>query len=310
MTTKARIPILITWDVDPDRWTTLDRRRSALNLAMDLCQEFDIRSTFFITARFAHEYPDELQRMQVLGQEVGCHGLTHTDEEEYDRMSEVMQRAYIEEATSKLESTVGKSIRVFRSPRVKTSATTLRLLTGYGYLADSSVCSQRLDIVSSNLINLGWLLAPRRPYRPHHASAYKQGSLPIWEVPVSALIVPFTSKVLNVLGLPATRFLATLLCAESRCTGKPIVYLSHPTEFLSSSTQGNNRSRGRVFKPAVFSPRYIRTHGFLARNLLLRMEGKALFDCTRELFAYMASLPHVKFMTTSEYITEYLVEPI
>ncbi len=309
---KSKVPILITWDIDPDRWTTPDRRCCALNRALDLCQEFDIRSTFFITARFAHEYSGELQRMQALKQEIGCHGLTHTDEEEYDRMPEAMQRAYIEEATGTLETVVGNSIRAFRSPRVKTSAATLRLLAERGYLADSSICSQRLDVVSSNLINPGWLLAPRRPYHPHHANPYRRGSLSIWEVPVSALVVPFTSKVLNVLGLPATRVLLRLLCAESRRTGKPIVYLSHPTEFLSPSGKGKGGKGGeesRVFKLDFFSPRYIRTHGFLVRNLLLRMDGERLFDASREMFAYMASLPDVRFTTLSEYVIENLAGP-
>ncbi len=66
--------------------------------------------------------------MQALGQEIGCHGLTHTDEEDYDRMTLDMQRAYLEEATQKLAATAGAPILAFRSPRVKTSAHILKLL--------------------------------------------------------------------------------------------------------------------------------------------------------------------------------------
>jgi hypothetical protein len=94
-------------------------------------------------------------------------------------MSTSMQRSYIEEATKKLEKLVGSPILSFRSPRVKTSAQTLRLLSEYGYLADSSVCSQRVDFISSNLINGGWLSAPRQPYHPHRDNAFKRGDLPI-----------------------------------------------------------------------------------------------------------------------------------
>jgi peptidoglycan/xylan/chitin deacetylase (PgdA/CDA1 family) len=302
------VSVLITWDVDPDRWTTSDRRQQALSVTIDLCEELGIRSTFFITANFAHEYPAHIERMQTLGQEIGCHGLTHTDEEDYDRMPEEMQRAYIEEATSKLKAVVSSPIRAFRSPRVKISATTLRLLAEHGYLADSSVCSQRLDIISSNLVNKGWLLAPRRPYHPHHNSPFKQGNLPIWEVPLSAWVVPFTSKVLNVLGLPTMKILFRLLYAETRCTGKPIVYLCHPTEFLASTGKSKGRSVSRLFKPKFFSPHYIRTHGLLIRNLLLRMDGKTLFNNSRELFAYMASFPSVTFMTIREYVIRDLQE--
>lgn len=291
-----QVPVLITWDVDPDRWATYDRRQQALSMAIDLCEEFSIRSTFFITANFAHEYPAHIERMQTLGQEIGCHGLTHTDEEDYDRMPEKMQRSYIEEATQKLEAVVGKPILTFRSPRVKTSAHTLRLLAEYGYLADSSVCSQRVDFVSSNLINPGWIFAPRRPYRPHHTSAFRRGDVPIWEIPVSAMVLPFISGSLSVFGLRFMRAFFRLLYAESRYTGKPIVYLAHPPEFISS---GKRKSH---FTLKEFSPTYIRTHGFLIRNALYRMDGETRSNTTRELFAYMASFPGVTFMTSSEYV--------
>lgn len=293
---QKQVPVLITWDVDPDRWATYDHRQRALSMAIDLCEELGIHSTFFITANFAHEYADHIGRMQALGQEIGCHGLTHTDEEEYDRMSVEMQRAYIEEATPKLEAVVGTPILAFRSPRVKTSAHTLRLLAEYGYRVDSSVCSQRIDFLSSNLINSGWLVAPRRPYRPHHTSPFKRGDVPIWEIPVSAMVFPFISGSLNVFGLRFMKALFKLLYAESRYTGKPIVYLVHPPEFISS---GNRKSH---FMLKEFSPAYIRTHGFLIRKVFYRMDGETWLNATRALFAYMASFPGVTFMTSNEYV--------
>lgn len=295
------VPVLITWDVDPDRWTTPELRQRALTLALDLCAEYGVHATFFVTANHAHEYPVHIARMQAIGQEVACHGLTHGDEEDYNRMPEDMQRTYIHEATDKLERAAGMQVRAFRSPRVKTSATTLRLLSERGYLVDSSVCSQRLDLISSNLVNTGWLFAPRRPYHPHRANAFKRGDLPIWEVPISALLVPFISKALNALNLSAMKLVFRLLYAESRRTGKPIVYLSHPTEFIHTHGNSHGRSARQLLRPRFFSPRYIRTHGFLLRNLLLRMDGEALFDCSRKLFAYMASFPGVTFMSSSEY---------
>jgi len=292
----TRVPILITWDVDPDRWATAEHREQALARALGLCLEFGIRSTFFFTANFAYEYPDYLERMKATGQEIGCHGLTHTDEEDYNRMPVDMQRTYIREATQKLEAVVGAPIRLFRSPRVKTSAHTLRLLAEHGYRADSSVCSQRVDFLSSNLINPGWLIAPRRPYHPHPDNAFRRGNMPIWELPVSALIVPFISGSLNVFGLGLAKTLFRLLYAESRRTGKPVVYLAHPTELIPSK---NRRSRVTLKQ---LSPAYVRTHGFLLRKVFFRMKGEMWYRATRELFAYMAPFPGVTFMTSSEYV--------
>jgi hypothetical protein len=293
---NKQISVLITWDVDPDRWATAEYRESTLSMALDLCEEFGIRSTFFITANFAHEYPAHIERMHLLGQEIGCHGLVHTDEEDYDRMPGDLQRTYIEEATRKLQIAAGSPVCSFRSPRVKTSAHTLQLLSEYGYLTDSSVCSQRIDLISSNLINPGWIVAPRHPYHPHPANAFRRGSLPIWEVPISAALVPFISSSLKVLGLRAMKALFWLLYTESRFTGKPVVYLAHPTEFIAAY----GRRTRLTFKD--FSPGCIRTHGFQARRLLYRLGGQVLHEATRELFGYIASLPDVTFVTCNDYI--------
>ena len=293
------VPILLTWDVDPDRWTTLEKRKLALNRTMDICEAQGAKATFFITANFIHEYPEELERMQAFGHEVGCHGLTHTDEEEYNRMSEQMLREYIQEAITKIKAVVKEPLVSFRSPRVKTSATALRLLSEYGYLADSTVCSQRIDFVSSNLINPGWIFAPRTSYHPDPTNAFKRGNLPIWEVPVSAMVLPFVSNALNVLGVPSMKLLFKLLYTESKRTGKPIVYLGHPTEFIPPKVPGKRRWH----RPSLeeFSPSYIRTHGFILRKLLYGMDGDTWWRASDELFAYMASFPDVKFMTTGEY---------
>jgi peptidoglycan/xylan/chitin deacetylase (PgdA/CDA1 family) len=306
MIKNPQVPILITWDVDPDRWTTLEKRQDALKKIMDACEDYGIKSTFFFTANYIHEYPDELARMRTFGHEVGCHGLTHTDEEEYDRMPEPMQREYIQEATKKVKAVVNDPLISFRSPRVKTSACTLRLLSENGYLADSSVCSQRVDLVSSNLVNTGWIYAPRKPYHPDPRHAFKRGDLPLWEVPVSAMVIPFISNALNVLGLPMMKVFFRLLYAESKRTGKPIVYLGHPTEFIPPSKLGQRRRHRPKLKE--FSPGYIRTHGLLLRKVLYGMDGSAWLNATQELFAYMASFPDVEFVTIGQYTTTHLAK--
>jgi len=290
------VPILITWDVDPDRWTSLENRQEALTRALDICEANGIHSTFFFTANFVHEYPEQIKRIQKLDQEIGCHGLTHTDEEDYNRMPEEMQREYIYKATQILMGVVGGSIRTFRSPRVKTSALTLRLLAEHGYQADSSVCSQRMDVLSSNLINLGWLTAPRVSYHPNLTNPFKRGELPILEIPISALVLPLISGSLSVFGLDFMRLFFRLLYEESKRTGKPIVYLSHPTDILSTKRKPSPATLDQ------FSLASIRTHGFRFRRKFFRMSGDESFQATQQLFATMASYPGVKFVTCGEYV--------
>lgn len=299
------VPLLITWDVDPDPWIPADKRVWALQTAMDACHQLDIRATFFVTAEPADLYAAELLEMVDQGHEVGCHGLTHEDEEEYNRMPEAMQRQYIEKATDRLRALVGVPIRAFRSPRVKASAHTVRLLSEYGYWADSTVCSQRMDLISSNLINTKWLFSPRRPYHPRRDNPFRVGDVPLWEVPVSALILPFISSTHRVVGLQAMKAFFRVLYLESRLTGKPIVYLAHPTEFGNRKAGGGSHFRESV-KLRYFSPAFIRIHGFRPRNLLYRVNGEALLESTRSLLGYMASLPDVVPMTVSEYVQQYL----
>lgn len=292
------VHILITWDVDPTPSLSRENKIHSLEIATDLCNEFGIPATFFVTANAEQATAETLGRIQSFGHEIGCHGLTHGDEENYDRMPVEQQRAYIAQATRKLAARAGRPIRSFRSPRVKTSAPTLALLADHGYRADSSICPQRVDFISSNLINPGWLRAPRRAYRPHADDAFKRGDLPLWEVPVSAALVPFISATLSILGWAATRALFRLLYAEARRSGKPIVYLAHPTEFTSG--------RQRTFSLHEFSPAHIRAHGLLIRNLLYRLDKKAWLQRTRDLFGYMAAFPDVAFLTVGEYVEQVL----
>ncbi len=211
-------------------------------------------------------------------------------------MPEDLVRNYINEAFQKLEKVTGRQVRAFRSPRVKTSALTLRLLGERGYKSDSSVCSQRLDFLSSNLINPGWLTAPRLPYHPSQHNAYRRGELPIWELPVSAMALPLISGSLNVFGLKFMKIFFRLLYDESRRTGKPIVYLSHPTDVMAIKRKQLPVTTNQSWITSI------RTHGFQFRRIFFRTGGEQLFQATRQLFKYMASFAEVKFQTCSEYI--------
>jgi len=288
-----QVAVLITWDVDPYSRRDVAKKRRALQTAIELCQELDIPSTFFFVAQEATWYPEEIAEMRRAGHEIGCHGLTHGDEEEYNRMRPAMQRSYIEQATRLLEEKSGTPITAFRGPRVKVSPVTLDLLAEYGYLTDSSVCSQRLDLVSANGINTGWLAAPRSPYHPHRDSAFKRGDLDILEVPVSALVIPFISSALYVLRLPLMKALFRLLHAEARHKSKPIVYLAHPAEF-------GPRSYPR-FQWSHLSFKTLRTHGLRFRKRLFEPNPESRQGLSRSLFSYIATFPGIRFVTMREY---------
>jgi peptidoglycan/xylan/chitin deacetylase (PgdA/CDA1 family) len=153
MNSSKNVPVLITWDVDPDSWVSNDTRINGLNTVRRICKSNGIPATLYVTADGADSIAQSMLELQDSGNEIGCHGLIHGMEEDYDRMPVDLQEQYISLSTQRLEKIIQSPVRSFRSPRVKTSAATLRILGENGYWSDSSVCSQRSDLVSSNLLS-------------------------------------------------------------------------------------------------------------------------------------------------------------
>ena len=290
---RKSVPVLITCDIDPTPEAVLDDKQHALERTCQLFQRIGIKSTFFVVARTVDDYKKQITRLVREDHEIGCHGLVHDEKEEYTRLPEGDQRHYLTEATRCLSDAVSRTITSFRGPRVKTSHITQKILQELGYRADSSVCSQRVDIFSSNLINPHWIFAPRRPYHPHAASAFRKGKQPMVVVPVSALVLPFISGTLYIFGLAFMKWFFRLLYRESLRNGKPIVYILHPAEFADNS-------RKVVHKTSIQN---IRARGFyFRRRLKLRKDPDRRYQDTEKLMTYIASFQQVRFMTLDHYI--------
>tara|TARA_Y100000310_G_scaffold337898_1_gene426148 strand:+ start:2715 stop:3587 length:873 start_codon:yes stop_codon:yes gene_type:complete len=283
------VPVLITWDIDPYYQNELDK---SIRLTIKLLKELNIKSTFFFTAKYANE--EIIKTLLKEGHQVGCHGLYHDDHEELDKLPYTEQKQLLDKATKILEEKSKTKITAFRGPRVKISAQTIKVLEELGYNADSTIGSQRLDLISSNLINLGWLIAPRKPYHPARNNPYRKGSSSILEIPVSAAIIPFISTSLKIFGLSFMKSLFNILYKESKRTGKPIVYLIHPIEFLSKKTKFD-------IKYLIPSKRWL-IHGLPIRHYLAgRKDGKETY-LNKRLFQYISSKKDVKFMNVDEYL--------
>jgi len=289
------VPILITCDIDPTPEATVDNKRLALLKTMELFNENRIKGTFFFVANIIEDYKNQIPSLLNGNHEIGCHGLTHDEKEEFSRIPEDVQLKILTEATRLIENVTGKSVLSFRGPRVKTSNITQGILDELGYKADSSVCSQRMDVFSSNLINTKWLFAPRNPYHPHIKNAFKRGNRSLWVIPISALMLPFVSGTLYTFGLRFTERMFDVLYRESCRTGKPIVYLLHPAEF-SPKTKRRNKN----YPVSVEGFRFRRSKWLFETNI-----GKR-FDMNKELFKRMNTYPNVKFLTIENYIKFYI----
>ncbi|MFX0195087.1 MAG: polysaccharide deacetylase family protein [Candidatus Hodarchaeota archaeon] len=287
------VPVLITCDIDPAPEVNSKDKKSALELTSILFDKYGIKGTFLFVADTANLYASQIRQLQERGHEIGCHGLRHDETEEYDKLPEDVQRGYLIRATKTLEDLTGNSIVSFRGPRAKTSHITQRILEQLHYLADSSVCSQRIDLISSNLINPGWIFAPRLPYHPNESSAFRKGNRNLRVIPVSAIILPFVSGVLYLFGEKFFKIFFDILYFESQKTGKPIVYLMHPMEFAKQTKDFNYKS----------SLRSIRTRGFyFRRRLKLRIDENARLRYTIHLFEHIKKHINIEFMTINQYV--------
>jgi len=294
-TTKKVVPVLITCDVDPAYEISYQNRKYSIQLVAGLFEQFKIKSTFFFVAEPAESYSQEIHELVSKHHEIACHGLTHDYKEDYNIMAEDNQRTNLILATKKLQNLAGSPIKSFRGPQVKTSHLTQKILEELNYSVDCSVCSQRIDLISSNLVNTGWILAPRLPYHPSKISPFKRGARKILVVPISALIFPFISGTLYLFGITFMKHFFNVLYFESRRTGKPIVYLLHPTEFVKTTEKDS-------YKPSL---KKVRADGFYFRKRLKNIiDEKQRFQHTLRLFEHIRKFPDVEFITLNEYIAK------
>jgi hypothetical protein len=159
---------------------------------------------------------------------------------------------------------------------------------------DSSVCSQRVDFISSNLVNFGWIRAPRLPYHPDSTDAFKHGNRNILVVPVSAIVIPFVSGILYTFGLAFTKIVFRLLYQESLRNGKPIVYLMHSTEFAP-----------KRFEREKKYPILVEGFGFRRSKWLFEQDIEKRYTDHEKLFSYIKSFAQVQFMTMNDYYRAY-----
>ena len=276
-----KVKVLITLDVDPN-----DKVSESLDIALALLRKYGIKSTFFFTANYATS--KDILNVLKDGHEIGCHGLNHDDQEEMNKLSYPEQLKDISKATGKLERLSGKKVISFRGPRVKISKETVKVLDELGYKYDSTVGSQRVDLISSNFINFGWISAPRKPYFLSFKSPFRRGNSKVIEIPISAIFVPFISTTLRIFGVWFMKRLFDMLYLESNITGKPIVYLVHPYEFVLKK----NKFGAEMIVP---NRKWI-VHGMPIRFWISgRHDGDELIEMNKELLSYIKNKKRVEF---------------
>lgn len=287
--------VLMTCDIHTHTYSAGMVHRD-LQQARSILSEIGLPCTFFFPLRSAETLGRDVDALQRDGHEIGCHGLTHEAGEQYSQLPLEEQRNLLTQATGGLTEILGERPKSFRAPAFKVSGHTMRVLDELGYQADLSINSQRLGALGSDIYNFGPLLAPRRPYHPSWNNPYRKGDAQLWEIPVSAWILPFVSNTERLLGLRFMRCFFQFLYREALTTRKPIVFVFH-AEDLNAARGMEERSRltWRHFLPSS-------TYGFAFRYFLLERSWRRIQEDLIELFRYMSSFHRVRFLTVKEYL--------
>lgn len=230
MSTKQ---FLFTVDVD---WAP--GTESGLEGLYEFSARHALKTTLFITGRFAVEYPDVLREGLRRGCEFGTHGWEHgqkgvTSEEDFQRAPYKLQREWMERSTAAVEDAIGVRPRGFRAPNLWVSETTHRVLCDLGYQYDSSVPARRLTTGYSRRNSWSYFSAPLDPYHPSPVDLGRPGDSPLVELPPATYIVPINMSALRTLGMPVVSWAVRRLHARSQM----LVFYSHPSEFVELTKQ-------------------------------------------------------------------------
>ncbi len=263
---------------------------------LELYAKYNIKCTFFFTGYIAKLIPDVVKMVLPYGHEVGSHGMSHAKKDGFDVMPRDMQLAHLKESKSLLENISGQEVISFRAPALRVNEHTASVLAEAGFRIDSSVASQRFDLFMSfgGWNKLKWLTAPRMPYRCAKDNLFKKGEGPIIEVPLSAMILPYVGTTMRVFPT-ITSVQRTLLGWESRFTGKPIVFITHPNEFIDERSDERNIVSRSSNVVSYFLQDFLRSK---LKTKNLGKEGIEVYN--REISSF--SNKGFKFGTIKEYV--------
>jgi hypothetical protein len=212
--------------------------KEGMPLLLEAYARHNIKATFFYTGDIARMYPEIVKMILPYGHEVACHGLTHESDKAFDVLSLREQIDHLAQSKDILESISGHRVTSFRAPALRVNEFTPQALAQTGFLVDSSVAPQRVDMFLSfgSKKKLKWLTAPRKPYFTKPDDLSKSGSGEIFEIPVSSFLLPYAGTIMRISPLLA-RFTRSVLNIESGWFEHPLLFLIHPNELIEETIE-------------------------------------------------------------------------
>lgn len=211
---------------------------------LDLYDQYGVKATFFYTGHVAKLYPELVRMAFSRGHEIGSHGLTHEVNKAFDLLTPEQQVDHLKQSKRILEDIIGEEVVSFRAPAARVNEGIVATLEEAGFKVDSSVSSQRLDMMFSfgSLKKLHWITAPRRAYFTNESNVFKKGTSNVLEIPISACGFPYIGTFMRI-APRLNRFTRRCLYLETLGNGRQFVFLTHPNEFINEDREGGTISR-------------------------------------------------------------------
>lgn len=211
---------------------------------LELYANNNIKATFFFTGYIAEKFPQLVRMVMPYGHEVGSHGYTHEVDKAFDLLSLNDQIVHLKKSKVILEDITGNEVISFRAPAARVNNNISIALQETGFKIDSSISSQRFDMFFSfgGIKKLHWITARRVPYFTAPDNIWKKGSGSILEIPISAFFLPYIGTAMRI--VPSlNKITRYLLHIENNINSKPIVFLTHPNEFIDEDLENESTSR-------------------------------------------------------------------
>lgn len=249
---KAKIYCLITNDVETTSlWnhelsdkTGEKVLKEGMPVLLELYEKFNVKATFYFTGHIAKLFPEIVKMVIPGGHEVACHGLTHESDKSFDSFSLDDQIYHLSKAKEILENISNSEVISFRAPALRVNQYTPQALEKTGFLIDSSVSPQRMDMFLSfgSVNKLKWITAPRTHYMTSSNNLAKKGSGGIFEIPILSAFFPYTGTMMRISPF-ITNLTRSILVKESKVFKRPLVFLIHPNELIEEEITVNKIHR-------------------------------------------------------------------
>lgn len=237
----------------------------AVDPVVRYCEKKALHCSFFVTGKFAEEYPEETSQIVSQGHDIGTHGWDHGYQESgenlrVDTKEEQLRRLRM--ARDAIHAATGVVPILNRNPNLWVSEATFEALRELGFRLDSSVPAGRLI---GRIRSMKYLMAPLRAYRPSERSLARKGESSILEAPPSAFGIPINLSALRTFGLARLKWIVRAYAPFSEY----LLFYGHPAEYLRPDQ-------------VDFGPNPVKRH---ATNI-----GPHIFDLTTEFLDFAFTL--------------------